>query len=107
VEARLYGLIRDFQTTTASTLLAFLARAGRVHPFDWRAAALPTAGELLGDPPMRSECDRIGLRLEVGSEVVNFDFAFGDRTGGSTCLVSAGFRPADPFPEALRRLSCL
>jgi hypothetical protein len=82
VEARLYEVIRDFELATAAALQVFLERTRLQHPLGWREAGVSRTGRLPGTPDLRYAFHGAGLRLELGGEVIDFDFGFDGRTGG-------------------------
>lgn len=103
MDARLYDVIRDFERATAAALQSFLSRAQLNHPFDWRAAGIAQAGELPGEPRIHYEFHGAGIRLEIGSDAIDFDFGFDGRTGGFNEWWLREFADARPssFPELL------
>jgi hypothetical protein len=101
MDPRLLELIRAFQSAASGALEVFLERAALPHPFDWRGAGLPRSGTLDGVPPIAYAFHGAGLRLEIGSEEIDFDFGFDGRTGGFNAHWLSEFaeRHAREFPD--------
>ena len=101
MEGRLYEVIRDFERATTMALQAFLERARLPHPFSWREAGMSRTGQLPGTPSILYAFHGAGLRLDIGGEVIDFDFGFDGRTGGFNEWWLREFAEARPssYPE--------